>query len=61
VHGQLRAYLEAIPVLRVNIQHSDTQHRHIVEAVLKGDADRARMVMAEHCDATSALLRGLLA
>lgn len=61
VQAQLRQYLEAIPVLRVNIQHSDTQHRQIVDAVLKGDADRARAVMEQHCDATSALLRGLLA
>jgi GntR family transcriptional repressor for pyruvate dehydrogenase complex len=59
--GRLRQCLEAIPVLRVNIQHSDTQHRQVVEAVLKGDAHRARLVMQEHCDATSALLRGLLA
>jgi GntR family transcriptional repressor for pyruvate dehydrogenase complex len=61
VQGQLRQYLEAIPVLRVNIQHSDTHHRQIVDAVLKGDQGRARAVMEQHCDATSALLRGLLA
>ena len=29
-------------------------------AILAGDADAARAVMEEHCDATSALLRGLL-
>jgi GntR family transcriptional repressor for pyruvate dehydrogenase complex len=53
--------LAAIPVLRVNIAHSDAQHADIVEAVLTGDAERARTVMEEHCDATSALLRGLIA
>ncbi|HET9656081.1 MAG TPA: GntR family transcriptional regulator [Kineosporiaceae bacterium] len=53
--------LAAIPVLQVNIAHSDSQHAEIVEAVLAGDADRARTVMEEHCDATSALLRGLIA
>jgi GntR family transcriptional repressor for pyruvate dehydrogenase complex len=47
-------------VLTRNIAHSDTQHTEIVEAVLVGDADRARDVMEEHCDATSALLRALL-
>lgn len=52
--------LAAIPVLRVNIAHSDAQHAQIVDAVLTGDADRARTVMEEHCDATSALLRGLI-
>jgi GntR family transcriptional repressor for pyruvate dehydrogenase complex len=52
--------LAAIPVLRVNIAHSDGQHGEIVDAVLAGDADRARTVMEQHCDATSALLRGLI-
>jgi GntR family transcriptional repressor for pyruvate dehydrogenase complex len=53
--------LAAIPVLRTNIAHSDLQHAEIVDAVLTGDAERARTVMEEHCDATSALLRGLIA
>jgi GntR family transcriptional repressor for pyruvate dehydrogenase complex len=52
--------LAAIPVLRANIAHSDAQHAEIVDAVLAGDADRARTVSEEHCDATSALLRGLI-
>ena len=55
--GQL---LAAIPVLSRNIAHSDHQHEAVVEAVLAGDANRARQVMEEHCDATSALLRGFL-
>ena len=32
----------------------------IVEAILTGDPDTARTTMEEHCDATSALLRGLI-
>jgi len=28
--------------------------------VLRGDADSARLAMEQHCDTTSALLRGLL-
>ncbi len=52
--------LRGIPVLRRNIDHSDDQHRAVVEAILRGDPDRARAVMEEHCDATSALLRGLI-
>ncbi len=56
--GQL---LAAIPVLSRNIAHSDAQHEAVVEAVLVGDPQRARRVMEEHCDATSALLRGFLA
>ena len=56
--GQL---LAAIPVLSRNIAHSDAQHEAVVEAILAGDSSRARRVMEEHCDATSALLRGFLA
>ncbi|MFQ6170179.1 FadR/GntR family transcriptional regulator [Oryzobacter sp. R7] len=52
--------LAAIPVLRTNIEHSHDQHDAIVEAVLQGDPDTARTTMEEHCDATSALLRGLI-
>jgi GntR family transcriptional repressor for pyruvate dehydrogenase complex len=59
--ARLSELLAAIPVLRLNLDHSDTQHTALVAAVLRGDADTARRVMEEHCDATSALLRGLLA
>ena len=52
--------LAAIPVLRANIEHSHEQHDAIVAAILRGDPDAARTTMEEHCDATSALLRGLI-
>jgi DNA-binding FadR family transcriptional regulator len=52
--------LAAIPVLKRNLDHSDTQHTRIVDAILAGDAGTARGVMEEHCDATAELLRGLL-
>jgi GntR family transcriptional repressor for pyruvate dehydrogenase complex len=52
--------LGAIPVLPRNISHSCDQHDAVVGAILRGDADRARAAMEEHCDATSALLRGLI-
>jgi len=58
--ARLSELLAAIPVLRVNIEHSDAQHADLVAAVLRGDPDGARRVMEEHCDATSALIRGLL-
>lgn len=58
--ARLSELLAAIPVLRANIVHSDLQHAELVDAVLRGDADRARRVGEEHCDATSALLRGLI-
>jgi GntR family transcriptional repressor for pyruvate dehydrogenase complex len=59
--GMLHDMLSAIPVLAPNIGHSNEQHRAVVDAVLGGDPDGARLAMQEHCDATSALLRGLIA
>lgn len=56
----MQELLAAIPVLPANISHSNAQHKAIVAAVLSGDEDGARALMEEHCDATSALLRGLL-
>ena len=47
-------------MLRTNIEHSHDQHDALVAAILDGDADAARTTMEEHCDATSALLRGLI-
>ena len=52
--------LAAIPVLEPNIVHSDGQHQGLVRAILGGDAAAAHRIMEEHCDATSALLRGLI-
>jgi len=62
VDVQLRVgeLLAAIPTLRANIAHSDAQHVEIVEAILAGDGLRARAAMEDHCDGTSALLRGFL-
>ncbi|MGZ4429132.1 MAG: FCD domain-containing protein, partial [Nocardioidaceae bacterium] len=60
VQADLHDMLSAIPVLDVNIEHSDRQHRSILAAVLHGDAAKARRVMESHCDDTAALLRGLL-
>jgi DNA-binding FadR family transcriptional regulator len=53
--------LAAIPVIERNLDHSDAQHKRIVEAILAGDPKSARAVMEEHCDGTAELLRGLLA
>ena len=56
----LHELLTAIPVLPTNIAHSTEQPEAIVAAILAGDPEAARTTMEEHCDATSALLRGLL-
>lgn len=52
--------LDAIPLLEHNIAHSNAQHEQLVDAVLHGDATKARAVMTEHLDGTAALLRGFL-
>jgi DNA-binding FadR family transcriptional regulator len=57
---RLNDLLNAIPVLRMNIDHGARQHTAIVTAILAGDAERARQAVAEHLDGTGALLRGFL-
>ncbi|MGH3357967.1 MAG: FadR/GntR family transcriptional regulator [Nocardioidaceae bacterium] len=56
----LHDMLMAIPVLDVNIAHSNEQHAAITAAILAGHATKARRVMERHCDDTAALLQGLL-
>jgi DNA-binding FadR family transcriptional regulator len=58
---RLNDLLNAIPVLQHNIDHTAHQHAAIAQAILAGDADRARTAMEEHLDGTAALLRGFLA
>jgi DNA-binding FadR family transcriptional regulator len=52
--------LDEIPLLPLNIEHSNTQHERIVTSILGGDPDTARTAMAEHLAGTAALLRGFL-
>jgi DNA-binding FadR family transcriptional regulator len=58
---RLNDLLNAIPVLQHNIDHTARQHTAIVEAILAGNAVRARRAVIEHLDGTAALLRGFLA
>lgn len=60
VRASLNDLLERIPLLVRNLEHSQRQHTALVEAVLAGDAGRARETMREHCAGTAALLRGFL-
>lgn len=53
--------LDAIPVLRPNIEHAAVQHAAIVAAILARDPAAAHRAMAEHLDGTASLLRGFLA
>jgi DNA-binding FadR family transcriptional regulator len=58
---RLNDFLNAIPILRHNIDHTSSQHTAIAEAILAGDAETARRAVAEHLEGTAALLRGFLA
>ncbi len=58
---RLNDLLNAIPVLKRNIDHTAGQHAAIVDAILTGNAELARRAVAEHLDGTGALLRGFLA
>jgi GntR family transcriptional repressor for pyruvate dehydrogenase complex len=60
VHRDLHVMLTAIPVLAVNIVHSNDEHARIAASILDGNGERARRVMETHCDGSAALLRGLL-
>lgn len=60
IQTRIHQFLAEIPFLQKNIGNSNQQHRKIVRSILDGDADTARFVMEEHCDATAALLKGLL-
>jgi DNA-binding FadR family transcriptional regulator len=60
VRMRLNELLDAIPLLEVNLEHSNRQHEAIVEAILGGDPEAARQAMREHLSGTAALLRGFL-
>jgi DNA-binding FadR family transcriptional regulator len=57
---RLNDLLNAIPVLRLNIAHAGAQHAAIVNAIVAGEPERARIAVAEHLEGTGALLRGFL-
>ncbi len=57
---RLNDLLNAIPVLKLNIVHGAAQHAAIVDAILAGEPERARLAVAEHLAGTGALLRGFL-
>jgi DNA-binding FadR family transcriptional regulator len=60
VRMRLNELLDAIPLLAVNLEHSNQQHEAIVAAILAGDPAAARQAMQEHLSGTAALLRGFL-
>ncbi len=60
VRSRASDLLDRIPVLPVNLEHSDRQHREIADAILGGNAPGARAAALAHLEGTAALLRGFL-
>jgi DNA-binding FadR family transcriptional regulator len=60
VRMDLDDLLNSIPLLERNIQHSNVQHRRVVDAIIAGNPDEARAAMQDHVKGTEALLRGFL-
>ena len=60
VRSRASDLLDRIPVLPVNLEHSDRQHRELTDAVLAGDTSAARAASLAHLEGTAALLRGFL-
>ncbi|WP_422047656.1 FadR/GntR family transcriptional regulator [Rhodococcus qingshengii] len=52
--------LRVVPLMGPALDHSNQQHREIIDAIIDGDVDRARTVMSEHVGATAELIRGFL-
>ena len=57
---RVNGYLDGIPFLIPNLEHSNRQHEAVVAAILAGDPDAAGAAMTEHLRGTAALLRGFL-
>lgn len=60
VRSRINHLLDMIPLLQVNLEHSQEQHRQLVEAIIAGDVAAAEAVAAEHAAGTESLLRGFL-
>jgi DNA-binding FadR family transcriptional regulator len=58
---RLNDFLNAIPILQHNIDHTADQHAAIAAAILAGDPEAAGQAVTEHLEGTAALLRGFLA
>jgi DNA-binding FadR family transcriptional regulator len=60
VRVRINEFLDEIPLLDTNIDHSNVQHEEIVQRILDGNPCGARDAMAEHLAGTASLLRGFL-
>ncbi len=61
VRIRLNGMLDALPLVPVNIDHSNRQHVRLINKIIKGDAAGAKAEMCRHVDGTAALLKGFVA
>ena len=61
VQASLDGMLSRLPLLPLTLEQSHRAHRAVVAAILAGDPPAARTEMERQCDATSELVRALLA
>jgi len=57
---RVNGMLDRIPLMPLNIAHSNRQHEAVVAAILTGNARAAGDAMAEHLEGSAVLLRGFL-
>jgi len=57
---RVNGMLDRIPLMPLNIAHSNEQHEAIVAAILTGNRARAAEAMGEHLEGSAVLLRGFL-
>ncbi len=60
VRTRINHLLDQIPLLPGNLDHSQEQHRQLIEAIVAGTVDEAEALAAEHAAGTESLLRGFL-
>ncbi|TQN32102.1 GntR family transcriptional regulator [Haloactinospora alba] len=60
VRMRINELLNAMPMLARNLEHSNVQHRTIVEAILAQDPDATRAAIGEHLEGSEVLLRAFL-
>ena len=58
--ARVNAWLDAFPLLPRAIEHSETHHEEIVQAILTGRPDAAEEAMLEHLAASEALIHGFV-
>ena len=59
-HARLSELMRFIPSTKGALSHSTDYHAQILDAIARRDAEQAHRIMAQHVDATTSMLRGLL-